>query len=395
MLLLVFSLILLVAALLSEFSDRSIFSTSLLFLLGGAACAAIGVDRASMTSEKIQSLVNAVLVFILFTDGMKTRLQELRESWRLPGRALLLGFPLTLVLTALIARLVVGLNWIEAFIVGAALTPTDPVLVTSLVGSESVPYRLRYLLNVESGLNDGLALPALLVLIALAGHSPAGLGDILYRVAMGVVVGIVIPWGAIRIQGTRFLGINRVYQTLIGFAIILLVFSVTAAFHFNEYLAAFSAGITMASLSPELKERFAETGEILGELLKLAALFFFGTLISFSFLRETSAWIYLSALLILVLARPLAIEFSLLGSRLSQEERIIAAWFGPKGFASVIFALLIINRHVENENLLFHQIAIVAVISMIIYPAADIPVSKWFVRHQPPGPRQGDMEGGG
>jgi Sodium/hydrogen exchanger family len=121
-------------------------------------------------------LVEIALFTVLFTDGMQAGLRDIVSAWHLPGRALLLGLPLTLLAVAAGAHWVVGLPWLQALLVGAALSATDPVLAAALVGHEDVPQRLRHLLNVERGLNDGIALPIVLVLIAVLGRRDSHLG---------------------------------------------------------------------------------------------------------------------------------------------------------------------------------------------------------------------------
>lgn len=116
-------------------------------------------------------LAELALFSVLFTDGMRVGWRDLRSAWREPGRALLLGLPLTVLVTAVLAHVVAGLPWLHAFLVGAVLAPTDPVFAAAIVGREEVPRRLRHLLNVESGVNDGLVLPVVLVLLAAAGET--------------------------------------------------------------------------------------------------------------------------------------------------------------------------------------------------------------------------------
>jgi sodium/hydrogen antiporter len=113
-------------------------------------------------------LAELALFAVLFTDGMRVGVRDLAYAWRLPGRALILGLPMTLLLTAVLAHFVAGLPWAASFLVGAVLSPTDPVFASALVGREEVPLRLRRLLNVESGVNDGLALPIVVILLAVA-----------------------------------------------------------------------------------------------------------------------------------------------------------------------------------------------------------------------------------
>ncbi|GGR92767.1 hypothetical protein GCM10010269_34750 [Streptomyces humidus] len=138
------------------------------------------------------------LFAVLFTDGQHVSFAELRANWRNPARALGLGMPLAFVFMALVAYYLVGLDWTTSFLVGAVLAPTDPVFASAIVGRKEVPAKLRELLNVESGINDGLALPVVVLLIAAAGPvadhtSEASLGTIALELALGLAFGILLP----------------------------------------------------------------------------------------------------------------------------------------------------------------------------------------------------------
>ncbi len=160
---LVFAATLLAAVLLSGLAERTVLSTAVLFLVVGFLTGGV-TDLLTIRPEDPLTirLAELALFAVLFTDGMRVGVQDLAYAWRLPGRALILGLPLTLLLTAVLAHFVAGLSWLTSFLVGAVLSPTDPVFASALVGREEVPLRLRRLLNVESGVNDGLACPSLL-----------------------------------------------------------------------------------------------------------------------------------------------------------------------------------------------------------------------------------------
>ena len=198
-----------------------------------------------------------------------------------------------------------GLPWAESFLLGAVLSPTDPVFAAAIVGREEVPARLRQLLNVESGLNDGLALPIVVAMLAVVGSERFSLAGVLTEVTVGVTIGILVPWVAIRLERSRFFSAHATYRPLNAFAIGLLVLTMSSMAHANEFLAAFAAGITVATVGPEVREAFHRFGELVAELLKLAALLVFGALISPRFLGEIPASGYLFALLVLVAVRPL------------------------------------------------------------------------------------------
>lgn len=384
--LLVFAVTLLAAVLISNLADRSVLSTAVVFLVAGvlAGEAWLGVVNLRPDDRAVSVLAELALFSVLFTDGMRVGLRDLASAWHLPGRALLLGLPLTLVGTALLGRYVVGLPWAEAFLIGAVLSPTDPVFAAAIVGREEVPARLRQLLNVESGLNDGLALPIVLAMLAVVAREPFGLGAILVEVLVGVAIGVVIPLVAIRLERTRFFSIHASYGPLNAFAIGLLVLTLAVKLHGNEFLAAFAAGITVATVGPEVRESFHRFGELVAELLKLAALLVFGSLISPRFLGEIEASGYLFALLAIVAVRPAAILLAMVRSPLDWRERVTAAWFGPKGFASVVFGLLILNKAKVSEidlaraDRLFHLIALCIAGSIVAHSSTDVLVARWF-----------------
>ena len=175
------------------------------------------------------------------------------------GRALFLKLPLTVVITAMFAHWIAGLPCIESLLIGAVLAPTDPVFAAALVGNDTVPARLRQLLNLESGVNDGLALPFVLIFLASASGSPdLQLGALAGELVLGLAIGVVVPWVAIRWEATRFSSASAGYQPLNAFAIGLLVLALGQVTHGNLYLAAFAAGITIATCGPKQRESRTE-----------------------------------------------------------------------------------------------------------------------------------------
>ena len=387
---LAFAVTLLLAVLISELADRSVLSTSVLFLLAGVLVGegVLGVVPLHPENPVVATFAELALFSVLFTDGMRVGFRDVVSAWHLPGRALLLGLPLTLLGTAVLAHWVVGLPWPEALLLGAVLSPTDPVFAAAIVGREEVPERLRHLLNVESGLNDGLALPLVVGLIAFAGRGEFHPWGLLGEVSLGVAIGVAIPWAAILLERTRFFSSGVEYEPLFGFAIGLLVLATSSLTHANEYLAAFSAGITVASVDPGIRRSFHHFGGLLAELLKLAALMVFGALISPSFLAEIPASGYIFAILALLAVRPVALGIGLLGSLLDWRERFTAAWFGPKGFASVVFGLLVLRSGLGRSDQLFHLIALVVAGSIIAHSSTDALVARWFRKAEAPGPPQ-------
>ena len=381
--LLIFAAVLLAAVLLSEYASRTVVSTSVLFLGAGyvAGPDVLGLMEVDAEGPLLEHLAEIALFSVLFTDGMQAGIRDLRRAWRLPGRALLLGLPLTFLFITLLGRGLAGLPWTQAMLVGAALSPTDPVFASAIVGREEVPRRLRRLLNVESGLNDGLALPVVLVMLGLAGAEQVELATLAGEVALGIGVGVGVPLVALGLERLQPLKAVHVYEPIFAFAIGLLIFALCAVTHANEFLAAFFGGVTIASVSEEARNEFHAFGELLVELFKLGALLYFGALISLSFFSNFGLGDYFFAALVILIARPLAIGLSMLGGRIDWREWLAAAWFGPKGFASVVYAILILKSGVSGAEGLFQLMAVAIAVSIVAHSSTDVPLARWFRRH--------------
>src|SRR5665647_3586026 len=373
LLLLCFAALLLVAVLISERANRTVLSTAVLFLLGGFVLGKgmLGVIDIRTGDPLVAGLAELALFSVLFTDGMRVGVADLRSAWRLPCRALLLGLPLTLVITAAAAHYVAGLPWLHSFLLGAILAPTDPVFAAAIVGREEVPRRLRHLLNVESGVNDGLALPVVLVLLAAAGGTSTSGWQLLEEIGLGVLVGLVVPLVVLRLERLSFLQATKGLQPLLAVSIGLLVLGICTATHANLFLGAFTAGITLASVGPQFRHEFEQFGELITELLKLAAILVFGALITPSFLFQeiaVSGWVF----------AVLALLASFAGSDLPRRQQVAAMWFGPKGFASVVYGLLVLESGIGRSEEVFHLVALVIVLSILAHSSTDILVARQF-----------------
>jgi NhaP-type Na+/H+ or K+/H+ antiporter len=380
-LLLAYSVVLLLAVLLSALAHRTVLSTAVLFLIAGIVLGdgVTGVVDLQPQDEIVAILAELALFAVLFSDGMRVGWQDLISAWHLPGRALGWGLPLTLLITAVLAHFVAGLDWPEALLIGAVLAPTDPVFAAALVGNQWVPQRLRHLLNVESGINDGLALPFVIVLLAIAKDSEQlHLPQLGTEIIVGLAIGIGVPWVAIRLERTRFFAAAVQYQAINAVAIGLLVFALGKTTHGNLFLAAFAAGITVATIGEQERRAFHEFGELVAELLKLAALLVFGTLIAPEFLGEIpwTGWVF--ALLALVVARPIALWMSFWGSGLEMREQAAAMWFGPKGFASVVYGLIVLSSGIGAADEIFHLVALTITLSIIAHSSTDVIVARMF-----------------
>src|ERR687892_1730473 len=175
---LILGLILALTAFLSGLFHGTVLSISVLSVAAGLVLASLGVLEVDSRASIVVFLVELALLLTLFSDGLYAERELLRDEWHAPARALVIAMPITLVLLALAAKFLFSeLTWAEAFLLGAVLSPTDPVVTSTVVTAERVPRVIRHTLNLESGLNDGLALPLVLFFLVLSTHEGGALGE--------------------------------------------------------------------------------------------------------------------------------------------------------------------------------------------------------------------------
>jgi NhaP-type Na+/H+ or K+/H+ antiporter len=381
-LLLAFAITLVVAVLISNLAERSVLSVSV-FFLGAGMLLGTGVfgSLPEANSGLLRTLAEIALFAVLFTDGMRTGgVQEIRSHWHYPGRALIIGMPLTICGIALLAYYLVGMNWPAAFLTGAVMSPTDPVFVSSIFRFDAVPDRLKRLLNIESGLNDGLALPVIVLLLANLSGGKQSTSGALWDLLLGAAIGVAVPWLVVHAERLRIFGAAGVFKPLSAFSAGLLVLAICYVVNANLFLGAFAAGVTIASVSPDSRESFQQFGEIVAELFKLAALLVFGAMVEPYLFRPLSAAQWVFVFLSVFAVRFVAVPLSLVGSGLDWRETLAAGWFGPKGFASMVYGLLILSYGLTH---IARLVALMVVISIAVYSSTDILVGRWFEKHAP------------
>ena len=384
-LVLAFGVMLLISVSLSGVAARTVLSTALLFLVAGALIGPGGLGLVQLSADDgiVAVLADIALFTVLFTDGQRASVPELREGWRLSGRALGIGMPLAMIGIAVPAHYLVGLDWPTAFLLGAILSPTDPVFAAALVGRTDVPLRLRRLLNVESGLNDGLALPFVLIFLAMAQHEDSHIGVVLEELVLGLAIGIGVAALVALAWRSKILTAEPRLQPLGPVAIAVIVYAACHLTHANPYLAAFAAGSALATMDHVAAEIFEPFGDLLSELTKFAALLVFGALITPDRMSHLGWQGWLLALMAILLVRPASMLLSLIRTPMPRSERLTAAWFGPKGFASVVYGLLILQAGLPNGEKLFDLIAVTIALSIILHSSTDVPVAR-MLRIEPP-----------
>ena len=377
---LVFGVALLAAVLTSALASRSPLSTTTVFLGVGMVAGPLGLGLVEVDLESVEGLAELALFAILFADGQHSPWSSLRSRAGSPARALVIGMPLTAVLVTLGAHWITGLAWGPALVLGAVLAPTDPVFASALVGREDVPDRVRRTLNVESGLNDGLALPAVLVLAGMAGGDPLGWSTepwvLVGEALLGIAIGIVIP--VLVAQLLRIPGVGSVpsLQPLGPLAVALLVFGVSDLLAANQFLAAFVAGATVATVRPAASESFRNTGELVSEMTKGAALLAFASLLDRQVFVEAGILGFVLAVVVIAVCRPVPLLLALAGTSTPTKERWAVAWFGPKGFASLAYAVIVAGSGMPGASSVLALTTVAVLVSVVAHSSTDVLVAE-------------------
>jgi NhaP-type Na+/H+ or K+/H+ antiporter len=373
--------LLMLGALASGLAHRSFLSLTAIFVLAGFLLGegVSGVLDIDPRSGFVHDLALVALIVILFRDGLEVEAEMLQKAWRLPLRKLVVAMPLTCVIVAAATHWLTGLGWTESLLVGALLSPTDPVLSSSVVTNPRVPRVVRHSLNLESGLNDGLALPAVLAFIAvLSGEEgfvwwqfvlqdvTLGFG---FGIAMGLAAAALIP---------RHAEIPDHQRSLYALGAAFATYGVTVLPPAgNGLIAVFVCAITLGIRRHDLRSAFEERADDIVEIVKLGVFVVFGSLLTFGGLFG-DGWAAVGVVAVtLLLARPAAIAVALLGTRLPFYLQAFMAWFGPKGVATMAFSLLVLAEGFPGAERIFNLAALCVFASILAHGLSDTPGSNW------------------
>ncbi len=373
--------------LVSERLSRSSVTGPMVFtavgvLVGGAG---LGWFDLELEGEALSVLVEATLVLVLFSDAVRIDLRKLRAESRFPVRLLGIGLPLTLALGAITAWLLFPeLLLVEAVLLAAVLTPTDAALGQAVVSDSRLPVRLRQGLNAESGLNDGLMVPAITVALALTVAEEAGAVDgwaelVARQIGFGLLCGVTIGALGGRLLHTRAVAhrVEGVYQQLATVALAVAAFAAAELLEGNGFLAAFSAGLAFGHLAREQCSGIQDFTEDEGELLTAITFTVFGAVLAGPALADLTWPIAGYVVLSLTVVRMVPVLVALVGTGTLLETRLFAGWFGPRGLASILFALVVLEELGPDESALIVTTAIWTVLvsvyahGMTAYPWAS------------------------
>ena len=371
-------------ALVSNQFERSLITPPMIFTaLGVLAYFFLPEMLGELDGRAVLEVVaELTLVVVLFIDASRIRLPLLIRQYRLPLRLLAIGLPLTVLLGAVAAKIIVPelLIW-EAALLGAILAPTDAALGQAVVSSKNIPERIRQSLNVESGLNDGIVLP-LVMLFAVLSSSNADSTEqnwMVYwvmQVTLGPLVGIAVGLG-----GGYLLKVSRKagwlaenYQRLSGIALALLAWTGALQVGGNGFIAAFVAGMCVSIYSDSIGEAMRDFGEAEGQLLSLTTFLLFGAILIVPAFEAFTIACMIYALLSLTIIRMLPVMLALRGLNLRKPTFWFVGWFGPRGLASLLFALLVVSEfEMPHGETILNFVVATVLLSMTTHGLSAIP----------------------
>ncbi|MGI9603715.1 MAG: cation:proton antiporter [Acidimicrobiales bacterium] len=340
-------------------------------------------------SEAVVLLAELTLAVLLFSDASRIDVPALARDPGIPARLLAIGLPLTVALGAgMTALLLTDLSGWEAALVAAILTPTDAALGQAVVTDKRVPVRIRQSLNVESGLNDGLVVPIVAVFVAMVEEGESGgvgnfLTDAVQQIfigaAVGVGVAVVAGWLLAKAYERDWVAAD--YEQLAMLAIGVGAYATATELDGNGFIAAFLAGLTASALMGTESARRSAFSEDLGQILALTMFVIFGATMVGPALGALTFPIALCALATLTVGRSIPVWVATVGSGLAPRSRAFLGWFGPRGLASVLFGLLVVEESdIASSDTLFVIVTWVVVVSVVAHGVSATPGVGWYTR---------------
>lgn len=374
--------------------QNSILTAPIVFAGLGLAVGGDGLGWVDLHVDDsvIHTLAELTLVLVLFTDATRINLKLLRREHDLPVRLLLIGMPLTILFgTAIAAGLFPQLTLWEAALIAAVLAPTDAALGQAVVSSPRVPVRIRQALNVESGLNDGIALPLVLLFMSACASAVPGEGGSEYwlkfaarQITLGPLVGIAVGWAGAKLVtlGTRSGWMSHTFQHLSSLGLALLAFAGAEVIGGNGFIAAFCAGLTLGNTATQgICDCLYEFAEAEGQLLTLLVFLVFGAVMLPMAGGHLSWPAAAYGALSLTVIRLLPVALSLVGAGLRTETVLFLGWFGPRGIASILFGLLVVEGSIlPHREEIFIVVLVTVAMSIVAHGVTASPGASWYSR---------------
>jgi NhaP-type Na+/H+ or K+/H+ antiporter len=368
--------------------ERAATSGPIVFVISGLLMGPLGLGwfDGDVSRTGLRVLADLTLALILFIDAANADLAILKRQFRIPSRMLIFGLPGVIFLGTIIAALLFDtLSLFEAGILGTMLAATDAALGKAVVTNKAVPAHVREGLNIESGLNDGLCVPILFVFIALAldsgtegGSTMLAIKLVIQELGIGLVVGLgltaVCAWA---LRWCRDKGwVTEIWKQVTVVALSIACFSVAQSLHGSGYIAAFTGGLLFGFKAKEATHRLVLAAEGIGETLAMMTWFIFGAAVIGQSVQHFTWEILVYAILSLTVIRMLPIFLSLSGTGESTASKLFLAWFGPRGLASIVFAIIVLNKGVPGGEFVAMIAGLTVLFSLVAHGVSANPLAK-------------------
>jgi NhaP-type Na+/H+ or K+/H+ antiporter len=375
--------------------ERTFLSGPIVFVFTGVMVGPLGFGffDGDAGSANLRVLADLTLALVLFIDAASSDISVLKRQFQIPSRMLLIGLPGAIILGSGIAAIMFDvLSIYETVILGVILAATDAALGKAVISNPAVPSRIREGLNVESGLNDGLCVPILLVFIALAkgsgdGEPTPALQLIVQELGIGLAVGVSLAMaGAWLLDRCERRGwVTDVWKQLTVIGLAIACFSIAQSVHGSGYIAAFTGGMAFGYISKGATHERVLPAEAMSETLALMTWLVFGAMVVGQSLNLFTWDVVFYALLSLTIVRMLPIYLSLAGSGESISSRLFLGWFGPRGLASIVFAIIVMDAALPGSRFMSAVVVTTVILSLVAHGVSAKPLAAWLVRKEEKG----------
>jgi len=355
--------------------------------------------------EGYKVIAELALALVLFTDASNTNIRELRKHASVPTRLLLIGLPLTIILGMVGGGIVFrGFSWIELGILATLLAPTDAALGKPVVTNSSVPSKLRESLNVESGLNDGICVPVLFLFIAFFAAQTGegikfsyGLALFAKQIGIGLAAGLGVTFiGDRLVDYSQKRGlISKTWETVIIVALAFSCFTLAQIAGGSGFIACFTGGLLYSVMNRTYKHDILEEAEGIGDTLSLLTWVIFSTVIIARQISHFTWDVLIYSLLSLTVIRIIPVLISLIRTGFSGKEKLFIGWFGPRGLASIVFAIIVFEIELPHKETIILTAVCTILLSIILHGFTANPFIKMLNKKLSPdlsGRKEGSLE---
>ncbi|MDJ0990826.1 MAG: cation:proton antiporter [Desulfobacterales bacterium] len=374
--------------------ERTWISGPIVFTAFGLLVGPVGLDILPLDTdgETMRNLAELTLALVLFTDAAGADVGVLRQARTLPIRLLLIGLPLTILLGyGLGVLLIDSLSLLEIALLATLLAPTDAALGKAVVTNEAVPDEVRQGLNVESGLNDGICVPILFVFLALAtgeagkeGPWQLALVLVAEEIGIGLAVGLGLTFLAMMFvkYARRQRWLTPTWMQVPVVALAFGCFALAQLVGGSGFIAAFAGGLVFAFRAKKDREEFLQAAEATGDVLALITWVIFGSAVVGQAVGHFSWLILLYSVLTLTVIRMLPVFVSLTGTGMSTEGKLFVGWFGPRGLASIVFAVIVVNAKLPHSGPIAMTAVCTIILSILAHGISANPWARAFGRRR-------------